>query len=68
MTKHYEGWESVPDPEFDGKMDSDNLRPKEFDGERSCFMGEDCRVMPYSEGDIDLINRLEDAKWFGKNK
>jgi len=32
------------------------------------FTHEDPRVMPFSDGDIAAINRVEEDRWFGGNR
>lgn len=38
----------------------------QFDNDRTTFVKEDPRAIPYCDADIEAINRAEDELWFGK--
>lgn len=40
--------------------------PVAFTNDRTVFAAEDPRVMPLCGIDMEVINRIEDERWFGK--
>lgn len=57
-----------PDPVYvpGTHVNSDEYDENHHDAKASIFTSEDPRVMPFSDSDIELINRLESELWFGK--